>query len=155
MADLEILPDAPTALRALKAAGLVLVGVTNQPDVARGRQRREVVESINAALRAALPLDDLLVCYHDDADGCGCRKPQPGLLTRAAETHAIDCAASFMVGDRWRDVEAGRRAGCRTLLIDCGYAEGGSARPPDHTVASLAEAAQWILERISREKGAP
>jgi D-glycero-D-manno-heptose 1,7-bisphosphate phosphatase len=155
LAELEIVPDAPAALERLKAAGLLLVGVTNQPDVARGTQRREVVEAINRALLDALPLDDILVCYHDDGDGCDCRKPNPGLLLQAAGSRGIDLHSSFMVGDRWKDVEAGRRAGCASILIDCGYAEG---RPdgcsPDRMVRSLSEAAGFILNEIGRRKGA-
>ena len=119
--DLEILPDVAPALRRLKAAGYRLVVVTNQPDVARGQQRRDVVEGINAALAERLPVDEIRVCYHDDADGCGCRKPEPGLLLQAP---AHDLGRSVMVGDRWRDVEAGRRAGVRaTVLIERGYDE--------------------------------
>lgn len=155
LGDLEIAADAPGALRALKAVGLLLIGVTNQPDVARGTQRREVVESINTAVRAALPLDDLLVCYHDDRDGCECRKPRPGLLLLAAARYGIDLAASFMVGDRWRDVAAGRGAGCAAILIDYGYAESApDGSSPDCTVGSLAEAAAWILHQTHRG-GAP
>jgi len=149
--ELEIPGDAAASLHALRAAGLLLVCVTNQPDVARGTQRREVVDEINDVVRAALPLDDLLVCFHDDADACDCRKPRPGLLLQAAKRHGIDLRSSFMVGDRWKDVEAGRSAGCAAILIDCGYAESGpAARPPDRTVRSLAEAAEWILTRAGR-----
>ena len=145
LAELQILPDAPDALETLKAAGFLLIGVTNQPDVARGTQSRAVVESINAALLAALPLREILVCYHDDRDGCACRKPRPGLLLQAAARHAIDLPSSFMVGDRLKDVETGRRAGCATVLIDHSYAEIGPGSPPDSTVRSLSEAATWIL----------
>ena len=101
----------------LRDAGFLLIGATNQPDVARGTQRREVVEAMNARLLAAMPIAAILVCY-EDGDDCPRRKPNPGLLLEAAETYAIDLPASFMVGDRWRDVEAGRRAGCRTVFID-------------------------------------
>jgi D-glycero-D-manno-heptose 1,7-bisphosphate phosphatase len=154
LADLEISPDAPNALGALKAEGFLLIGVTNQPDVARGTQRRAVVEAINMALRVSLPLDDIFVCYHDDSDGCDCRKPRPGLLTRAAARYGIDLSSSFMVGDRWRDVETGRRAGCATVLIDCDYAEARpGSHPPDHTVHSLSEAAAWILSRSRAQAG--
>lgn len=146
-ADLEILPDAPGALDALKAAGFLLIGITNQPDVARGTQRREVVEAINAALMKTLPLEAILVCAHDDADGCGCRKPLPGLLHQAAAAYAIELPESVMVGDRWKDVETGRRAGCETVLIEYGYAEPWPGSAPDCTVRSLAEAAAWILRR--------
>ena len=153
LGELQILPDAARALETLKAAGLLLIGVTNQPDVARGTQRREAVEAINAALLTALPLHEILVCYHDDRDGCECRKPRPGLLVQAAARHAIDLPSSFMVGDRWSDIETGRRAGCATVLLDHGYAETGPGRPPDHTVHSLSEAAAWILSQSPPGRG--
>ena len=146
--ELEILPGVPEALGALKEAGYRLIVVTNQPDVARGAQTRETVEAINAALVAALPLDDVFVCYHDDRDKCDCRKPQPGLVLQAAAKYEIDLAASFMIGDRWKDIEAGRRAGCTTILIDCGYAEAGLETKPDHSVRALPEAVASILAPI-------
>lgn len=156
LADLEILPDAPAALAALRAAGLLLIVVTNQPDVARGTQRREVVDSINAAVLDALPLDDLFVCYHDEGDGCDCRKPRPGLLIRAAAKHGIDLGSSFLVGDRWKDVAAARAAGCAAILIDSGYAESGpDSAAPDRTVGSLSEAAGWILTQLGTRGGLP
>jgi len=156
LGDLEILPDAPAALGALRAAGLLLIGVTNQPDVARGTQRREVVESMNAALLEALRLDDLFVCYHDDRDECDCRKPRPGLLLRAAAKHGIDLGSSFLVGDRWKDVAAARAAGCAAILIDYGYAESGpDSSAPDRTVGSLSEAVEWILKQLGTRGGIP
>jgi len=145
LAEARIATDAPAALARLKAAGFLLVVVTNQPDVARGIARREDVEAIHAALRAALPLDACFVCYHDDADACACRKPLPGLLTQAAVEYGIDLARSFMIGDRWRDVDAGSAAGCRTVWIDRGYREPPPARAPDARVGTLAAAAEWIL----------
>ena len=144
--DLEILPQVPEALRALKSLGYVLIVVTNQPDVARGAATRESVNGIHERLRGALDLDAILACYHDDADDCACRKPRPGLLLQAAGEFGIDLSASFMVGDRWRDVEAGRRAGCRTFFIDYGYDE----QPPfscDFRVGSLMEASVLIAAR--------
>jgi len=144
--ELEILPGVPDALARLSAAGFRPIVVTNQPDVARGKQTREAVETIHAALSSQLPLDEFRVCYHDDGDQCHCRKPQPGLLLEAARDTGVDLSASFMVGDRWRDVEAGRRAGCMTIFIDYGYAEPqGKA---DVRVHSLAEAADWILAHV-------
>jgi D-glycero-D-manno-heptose 1,7-bisphosphate phosphatase len=146
-AEMEIDADAPAALAQLKAAGFLLVVITNQPDVSRGITRREDVETMHAMLRAALPLDAFFVCYHDNADECGCRKPRPGMLLAAAAEHGIDLAESFMVGDRWRDVDAGAAAGCRTVWIDRGYRE----RPPEHApnarVDGLRAAADWIASR--------
>ena len=142
--ELEILPGVREALVQLKDAGFVLVVVSNQPDVARGTTARDAVGTINAKLAETLPVDDFRMCYHDSGDGCDCRKPKPGMLLAAARDHGIDLSSSFMVGDRWRDVEAGQRAGCRTLFIDYGYDE----RQPeacDYRVKSLAEAVEIIL----------
>lgn len=141
--DLEILPGVQEALERLKAAGFATVVVSNQPDVARGLQTREVVESMHARLGAVLSLDEFRVCYHDDRDGCSCRKPKPGLLT---QTPVYDLPRSVMVGDRWRDVEAGRLAGCRaSILIDYGYSGEEHTALPDVRFRSLAESVDWIL----------
>ena len=94
-----------------------------------------------------MPLDEFLVCPHDDRDACDCRKPTPGLLLEAQARHGIDLRRSFLVGDRWRDVDAGRAAGCRTVFLDYGYRERGPSAPPDARVASLAEAVDWIVEQ--------
>jgi D-glycero-D-manno-heptose 1,7-bisphosphate phosphatase len=107
---------------------------------------KESVEAIHQKLAAELDLDEILVCYHTDDDHCECRKPKPGLLLDAARRHQINLAESFMVGDRWRDVEAGQNAGCRTILIDAGYQERKPGQPPTVRVHSLQEAADWILE---------
>jgi len=145
LAELEILPGVPAALRALKAAGYSLVVVTNQPDIARGAVPRTVVDSMNGWLTSVLPLDAVMTCAHDDADRCQCRKPLPGLITQAARELRLECAASYMIGDRWRDIEAGRRAGCKTFFIDCGYDE-RAPRSYDFRVSSLLEAARIILQ---------
>ena len=100
-----------------------MIGITNQPDVARGTQTREIVEQINAFLLDRLPIEEIFVCYHDNHDQCDCRKPKPGLIIAAAQKYKIDLNNSFMIGDRWTDVEAGRRAGCKTFFIDYEYNE--------------------------------
>ncbi|MEA2327752.1 MAG: D-glycero-D-manno-heptose 1,7-bisphosphate phosphatase [Thermoanaerobaculia bacterium] len=142
--ELEVLPGVPNALRKLRGAGFRLIVVTNQPDVARGTQTREAVEAMHARLTAELAVDEVVACYHD-GDGCDCRKPKPGALIAAANRHGVELERSFMVGDRWRDIEAGQRAGCRCLFVDHGYAEqqpaGSFVRVP-----SLAAAADWIIE---------
>jgi D-glycero-D-manno-heptose 1,7-bisphosphate phosphatase len=145
--ELEILPDVPGALAALKACGFLLLVVTNQPDVARGGQQREVVENMHAKLRESLPIDGFFVCYHDDKDACDCRKPKPGLLFQAALTYGLDLATCYLIGDRWRDIEAGQAAGCATAWIDRGYSERSASKPPTVRVTSCAEAARWILQR--------
>jgi D-glycero-D-manno-heptose 1,7-bisphosphate phosphatase len=141
--ELEILPGVAEALRLLRGDGYSLIVVTNQPDVKRGTLSSQFVDSIHERLRAELPLDAILTCFHDGADGCVCRKPEPGLLLRAARDFGLELSASFMVGDRWRDMEAGQRAGCRTFYVDYGYAE---RRPLayDFRVTSLGEAAGII-----------
>lgn len=150
LAELAVVPGAAPALSALRQAGFCTIVVTNQPDVALGKQRREVVEAINDALRAQLPLDDIRVCYHADADGCDCRKPKPGMLLDAARVWNIALDASFMVGDRWRDVAAGHAAGCRTLLIEAGYRE--RRVEPTFSVTSLVEACDIILKTAGGPK---
>ncbi len=149
IAELEILPGVGQALIALRKAGFLLVVVTNQPDVARGTTTREAVETINAALGAELPIDEFRTCFHDSSDECDCRKPKPGALLAAAADHGIDLYDSFMVGDRWRDTEAGERAGCRTIFIDYGYQEKQPVAV-DYRVSSLLEASKIILELATR-----
>jgi D-glycero-D-manno-heptose 1,7-bisphosphate phosphatase len=143
-ADVAIVPGVPDALDRLRRAGLLLIVVTNQPDVARGRVSRDEVEAIHAGLRAELPLDDIHVCYHDDDDECACRKPAPGMLYAAAVAHEIALTRSYLVGDRWRDIAAGRRAGCTTILVDGGHEEPVTV-DPHATVSDLQRAATWIL----------
>lgn len=140
--DLEVLDDVPDALSKLHDAGFRLIVVTNQPDVARGTQTRETVEAMHTRLQAVLPLDAVMACYHD-GDSCLCRKPKPGALLEAARRYGIELGASYMVGDRWRDVEAGQRAGCTSYFIDRGYAE-RQPDPPFIRVHSLLEAAVAI-----------
>jgi len=142
--EFELLPGVIEAIRALHEAGFYLCVVTNQPDVGAGKLRREVVEEMHRKLREWLPIDDVKVCYHVEADGCNCRKPKPGMLLAAAKAASIDLKASFMVGDRWRDVSAGKAAGCKTMFVDYGYEEAGPDKP-DYIVASLLEAAQILL----------
>ncbi len=144
--EVEILEGVAQACEALRRAGFLLIGVTNQPDVARGTQAQEVVEAINDVLRCQDLIDEILVCYHDDADDCSCRKPKPGLLLDAAHNWDIDFLNSFMVGDRWTDIEAGRRAGCKTILVNGSLKEAERSKPDFHA-ASLVEATEWILEQ--------
>jgi D-glycero-D-manno-heptose 1,7-bisphosphate phosphatase len=134
------------ALVALRGAGFETIVVTNQPDVGAGRQAREVLESIHAHLLRTLALDDIRVCYHVDADECSCRKPKPGMLLAAAAERGIDLGRSFMIGDRWRDIDAGHAVGCRTVLVGRGYEE-RPAEGFDVQVGSLLDASRWILRQ--------
>ena len=145
-ASLRIAAGAADALARLKERGYLVLVVTNQPEVARGKQTRQTVEEMHQRLRAVLPLDDVLTCYHDDNDDCDCRKPKPGLILTAAERYRVDLGRSFMVGDRWRDIDAGAAAGCKTILIDFGYRERAPVSNPDYRARSLSEAVEWILK---------
>jgi D-glycero-D-manno-heptose 1,7-bisphosphate phosphatase len=146
LADLIIYPEAAGAIAKLKAAGYTLIVVTNQPDIGRGEMAREIVDAINSTVRAALPgIDDIRVCWHDDRDQCHCRKPKPGLILDAARDYGIDLSASFMVGDRWRDMDCGANAGVRTILVDRGWPERAPQHAPDFRVSNVAEAADVIL----------
>lgn len=144
LAEFSLLPGVPGALADLRAAGFLLVVVTNQPDVVRGHATRADVEAIHTHMRATLPLDDIRVCYHDKQDRCECRKPRPGMLLKAAGDLGIDLSRSFIVGDRWRDIGAGRAAGCTAILVnpftEKTYIE------PDIELADLPAAARWILD---------
>ena len=142
--EFELLPGAEQTIEALREAGFLIIVVTNQPDVSTGVQRRDVVEAMHDKLRAGGLCDDIKVCYHTDADGCECRKPKPGMLIEAAREWRVNLADSFMVGDRWRDVAAGKAAGCFTYFIDCQYRE-RRAGCPDAIVGSLEEAGMLIL----------
>jgi len=148
LAEAELMPDALDACRAFAGAGALLICVTNQPDVARGTQSVENVEAINAWLMETLGLDACRVCWHDDVEGCLCRKPKPGLLLQAAEAYDVDLAASIMIGDRWRDIEAGQRAGCHTVFLDYHYAE-RQPDAPDFVFSSLAEAVAPVLSLLA------
>lgn len=142
--ELEFLPGVAEAINALHGAGFRIIVVTNQPDVATGLQQRAVVEMMHERLRGLFPIDDIKVCYHVDQDGCTCRKPKPGMVLEAAKEWSLDLGHSFVVGDRWRDIQAGQAAGCKTILVGSGYGE----RPvdnPDAVVNSLLEASVLIL----------
>ena len=140
----EVLP----ALIQLKNRGFLLIGITNQPDVARGMTTREKVEEINLFLMQRLPLLEIKVCYHDDAQKCNCRKPLPGLLLQAAQEYQIDLTKSVMIGDRWKDIAAGQSAGCQTIWLQQDYAEKKPEQPPNAIVPTLSEAAEWISSSL-------
>lgn len=146
--DFKLYPDALEACRALKKAGFFLIVATNQPEVSRGNLKKEVVEAMHREMQRLLPIDDIEVSYASghESQPDPMRKPAPGMLLRAAAKHKIDLSQSYMVGDRWRDVDCGAAAGCATIFIDRGYAE-PLRKTPDATVANLKEAAAFILKR--------
>jgi D-glycero-D-manno-heptose 1,7-bisphosphate phosphatase len=144
--EFVLLPGVAESCARLKAAGYMLVVVTNQPDVGRGTQTRAAVEAIHAKLRALLPVDRVEVSYDSGREDppAAFRKPAPGMLRRAAQELGLDLTLSWMVGDRWRDIDCGKAAGCRTVFIDAGYAEQLRA-PPDFTAPSFASAVDILL----------
>jgi len=144
LADLRLVLSVHKDLAILKQLGYLLLVVTNQPDVATGKTRRATVEEMHSYLQTQLPLDGVYSCYHQDNDLCECRKPKPGMLLQGAADHDVDLESSFMIGDRWRDIDAGAAAGCRTLLIDYGYSERSSSVEPWARVSSLSEATSRI-----------
>jgi D-glycero-D-manno-heptose 1,7-bisphosphate phosphatase len=147
--EMVILDEAYGACQELERAGLMRICVTNQPEIARGGMDQAELDAMNATLRSELSLDAIIVCPHDDADGCDCRKPKPGMWLAAAERFGIDLGASFTVGDRWRDIDAGRSAGTRNVFIDRGYDEALSGEP-DVTVGGIEEATRWIIRQIDQ-----
>lgn len=142
--DFQLLEGVSEACALLKAAGYVLIVVTNQPDVATGKQTRDVVTAMHQAMIRLLPIDDIFTCYHVDEDDCACRKPRPGMLLEAAERHGVDFAQSFLVGDRRRDIQAGQAVGCHCYFIDYRYKEPGPEGSFE-TVSNLLDAARRIL----------
>lgn len=140
--EFSLLPGVIEGVTLLKDMGFILIVVTNQPDVARGWVSRKAVDMVNCRLRELLPLDDLKACFHSEKDQCVCRKPHPGMLVEGTHEWGINTASSFMIGDRSSDIEAGKAAGCKTILI--GKSDESFPVLPDFECNSLLEAAQLI-----------
>lgn len=130
-------------LQKLKAAGLVLIATTNQPGIARGYQSRRELDQMHALLRRLLPLDDIMVCPHDELDDCPCRKPRPGLLLEAAFKWHLDLERSYVVSDKWQDAEAARLAGCTSILLQSPWIKGAHH---DFLLRDLESAVAKILQ---------
>ena len=164
---LRLLPRSAEAVCRLNRAGVAAVVATNQAGIARGYFSEEVLEAVNAALvrqleAAGARLDGLYVCTHHSTEGappyraaCDCRKPQPGLLQRAARDLGLDLAASTMVGDKASDLEPARRVGARGVLVLTGYGRGEweyrrerFTVHPDHVAADLLDAVEWVLGAV-------
>jgi D-glycero-D-manno-heptose 1,7-bisphosphate phosphatase len=141
---LVIIPQSIRDLTEFFINDYLLIGITNQPDVARGTQNKLVVEEINCYLKYELNLTDIFTCYHDDKDNCNCRKPKPGMILQAQKIYDIDLANSFLVGDRWRDVECGRNASVKTIFVNFNYNE--KKPEADFTVNEISSIKNIILQ---------
>ncbi len=143
--ELEILPGVKKSIKKLKKLNFICLVVTNQPDVQRGKVNKDTVIKINNILKKETEFDDIFVCYHDDKDKCDCRKPKPGLLFQAKKKWNIDFTKSFMIGDRWKDIEAGEKAGCKTIFLDYKY-DDIKPKKPSFVTDSLLNAV-YIIEK--------
>jgi len=145
--ELMILPGVKETLKKFKAMGFLNIVVSNQPDVKRGFIKKEELFQMNEILNKNLVLDEIKICPHDDDDNCHCRKPKPGLILESARKHGIDLEQSFFVGDGWKDIEAGKAAGCKTILIKADYNK-DLQKNCDYAVNNLKEALEIIKNSI-------
>lgn len=141
--ELIIIEGVKQGLVQLRQYNYLLIVITNQPDVARGITTKNTVDDINTNLKQRLSIDDIYCCIHDDSDNCSCRKPKPGMIFEAAIKWNINLNSSFLIGDRWKDIEAGTNAGLRTILIDYEYKE--RYNKPDYICSNFLDAVQIIL----------
>jgi len=146
VAELAIEPEAAATLAALKAAGFLLLVVTNQPDVRRGLMSDATLDAIHARLAQALPVDDIFACRHDNADLCACRKPRPGMVLDLAARHGVDLTCSWLVGDQDRDIQCGQAAGVRTVLLARPY-NSGTESGADHVIDTLSQAVSLMVRQ--------
>lgn len=151
--DFRLLPGAARSVTKLKQAGFIVVVVTNQPDIGHGLIAPGTLDAMHTKLRASVPVDGIMVCPHRQDEGCSCRKPKPGMIERAIRRFGVAREASYMVGDRWNDIVAGRAAGLYTIFLDRGYAE-PLEKAPDLATSSISPAISHIL-RHRRGKGNP
>lgn len=142
--ELEILPYVCNGISLLKSKGYKIIVITNQPDVARGTILKEKVEGINQYLKNELNIDEFYCCFHDGKENCECRKPKPGMILQAAKKWNIDITKSYMIGDRWRDIEAANAANMTSILIDYNYNEKKSV--PDFSCLDFKSAIEYILK---------
>jgi D-glycero-D-manno-heptose 1,7-bisphosphate phosphatase len=141
--EFRVKSEAGPALYELKAAGFILIATTNQPGLSCGYQSRRELDRIHDVLRRRLPLDDLMVCPHDESDYCPCRTPRPGLLIEAAFKWQVNLEYSFVVSNKWQDAEAARFVGCTSLLVNSPWV--GKVHP-DYLISGLKDVVGKILE---------
>ena len=140
--EFEIFPEVKECLTAFKEMGFLNIVFTSQPDISRGNLKSEELEKMHKIILEMLPVDEIMVCPHDDKDNCQCRKPKPGLIIEAAKKWSIDFKKSYVIGDSWKDMGAGRAAGCPTILISKEYNK--DLKDYDFKVKSFKEAVEII-----------
>lgn len=146
--NFTLYPETKPALEKLKLLGVMLVVVTNQPDIANGKLKRAELEKMHKILCRKLPVDLIEVCAHGRDEICDCRKPKPGMLIKAAKELNINLSKSFMVGDRKSDMVAGENVGAKTVFIDHGYTNDPLPKSYDFSCFNIGEAATWISYQL-------
>ena len=142
--ELEILPGVYEGLQLLRHAGFKLIVISNQPDVVRGVTNIDIVDEINNSISKQLKVDEIICCFHDDCDNCECRKPKPGMILQAVKKWDIDLSISYLIGDRWRDIQTAKNIGLTSILINYDYNE--KKIEADFECSNLEEAANFILK---------
>jgi D-glycero-D-manno-heptose 1,7-bisphosphate phosphatase len=144
MEEMEILPGVHESIQLLKHAGFILIVITNQPDVARGTADINLVNTMNNYILTELDVDEIKCCFHDDSENCLCRKPKPGMIFEAVNKWDIDLSLSYLIGDRWRDIETAKNTDLTTILIDNQYDE--KKVSADFECSNFEEAVNYILK---------
>ena len=142
--ELEILPGVYEGIQLLRHSGFKLIVITNQPDVSRGSATIEIVDEINNFIIKQLKVDEIMCCFHDDNENCECRKPKPGMILEAVKKWDIDLSVSYLIGDRWRDIQTAKNIGLTSILIKYDYDE--KKINADFECNNLEEAANYILK---------
>jgi D-glycero-D-manno-heptose 1,7-bisphosphate phosphatase len=145
--EFKLFTHVQEVLEGLKEQGFLNIIITNQPDIARGLMCQKELKKMHDLVRKSLPVDDIVVCPHDDSDNCNCRKPKCGMLLYEANKKNIDLANSFIIGDQWKDIEAGKAAGCTTVLIDYPYNQNVAS---DFRVKDLVSAGE-VIKKTQRD----
>ena len=142
--EFKIINGVRETFEAIRGLGYKIVIFTNQPDISRGLMTSEELEKMHSIIEEVLNPDIVLYCPHDDLDNCECRKPKPGMLIKAAEEIGVDLNASFVIGDTWKDIEAGKSVGCTTILLNTSY---NLEVKSDYRVENLEEALRIIARQ--------
>ena len=151
--EFKLIPGIKEPLGELSRIGYHLFVVSNQPDIAKGYIDTSTIEMMNEIILETLPIHDIMICPHDDGHNCNCRKPKPSMLLDLSKKWGIDLKKSFLIGDNWKDIEAGRAAGCRAILLDKPYNKSIGA---DHRVENLDFAVKLIKSidhNINKQSG--